>query len=476
LRFNNATVSSVTEIYINDLDVMSVDQSAFIAIWTASTNPVKGYVSITPEGYTSPVVFSISAVASHSGYLTLSVAYVSGAAPGPAYPVSVLWVRTGDLGFTGPTGYTGPLGPTGPGNFTGYTGPTGPIGPTGYTGAGAFTGPTGYTGYTGPQGNAAGLPYNFDAGTGNNPTPEYIQFDGVTPGLTTHIYFATVDALGNDQSGFLSHWADSSSTVKGYVLLRENANNATPFCVFGLSAIASGSSANGPYYVASVSYLSGTGPTNGSKIVVEWIRTGDGGIGPTGYTGPAGSAGATGPIGPTGYTGPGGGGGGSAETFYGEYSHSYGTNGYGIVQNTVKVSYPITISFPVAFSKMEIVVTLADTNSGHHYDFGIYDLSGNLLADVGPQTGLSSTGAHDLSLVQGTVTLQAGTYLFAMTGDATTLYVARNWQASTNSILYWQTSDGSSGGQLPSTISLSTSATTLDSYGDGFLPIFALHQ
>jgi len=144
-----------------------------------------------------------------------------------------------------------------------------------------------------------------------------------------------------------------------------------------------------------------------------------------------------------------------------------------VQQDVIKVSYPMSLP-ALSVSRLEINIISADSNASHYYDFGIYDLAGNLVADTGP-INVPSTGAMDIPLVQGTVAIAAGPYLFAITGNAGTVFLARTNMSGAYSLLYWQTATASSGGQLPATISLSASASTLDAYGDSYSPIFLLH-
>jgi hypothetical protein len=88
---------------------------------------------------------------------------------------------------------------------------------------------------------------------------------------------------------------------------------------------------------------------------------------------------------------------------------------------------------------------------------------------------LTTTGLYDLAVVQGTVTLNPGTYLFAFTGTATGVDLAVNGPYE-NSMFYFSTSSTSSSGALPSTVTVATSATmSTSSWGVDFTPVFLLH-
>ena len=82
---------------------------------------------------------------------------------------------TGYTGYSGYTGYTGP-GLAGSTGYTGYTGPQGATGYTGYTGHGP-TGYTGYTGYTGPTGAGTQGPTGY---TGYTVAGNFTGYTGYT--------------------------------------------------------------------------------------------------------------------------------------------------------------------------------------------------------------------------------------------------------------------------------------------------------
>jgi len=159
----NASLTTATFLYINDIDGNGTNISAFIDTIDDSTSSIKGTFKISevsnPQNF---VYYSIIGTHTHnptwfeipSGYITGSVTSFSNNTP-----VLITFARNGDIGDTGPTGATGYTGPNGPTGATGYTGPQGtqgPTGATGYTGPQGNDGPTGPTGYTGPASNVTG--------------------------------------------------------------------------------------------------------------------------------------------------------------------------------------------------------------------------------------------------------------------------------------------------------------------------------
>jgi hypothetical protein len=146
LAYNNATIGSVTQIFIDNVDAAGVTQTAWYDTWDDSTNTVRGQLTIVGNlaGSTVVNVFNVTgAVTVASGYYKIPVAYVSGSLPTNAAALAINFSRAGNLGFTGSAGTNGPTGPAGPAGPTGFTGSGGAAGPTGFTGS---QGATGFTG------------------------------------------------------------------------------------------------------------------------------------------------------------------------------------------------------------------------------------------------------------------------------------------------------------------------------------------
>ena len=146
LRLSNSTQNASTVIRADLMDSTAQDWSAILSTFADSTNTVKGYIRLFSNVYPYKfLLFSVSAVASPTGYKNISVSNVGSSTSSPFSDgdlITLCFERVGDVGATGATGPTGPTG------ATGATGPTGPTGPTGSTGA------TGATGATGPAGPA----------------------------------------------------------------------------------------------------------------------------------------------------------------------------------------------------------------------------------------------------------------------------------------------------------------------------------
>jgi len=115
-KTDNSTWSSITEIYIDNVDADSVTQTSWLATWDDSTSTNASYLEISSSvggGYST---YWVTAAAAQSGYYKLTVTYISttGSHDGNAdndFTVS----RTGDAGSAGATGPTGVTGATGSG-------------------------------------------------------------------------------------------------------------------------------------------------------------------------------------------------------------------------------------------------------------------------------------------------------------------------------------------------------------------------
>lgn len=103
LRGNNATIASITQLYVSTADAAGVAVSAILDTWDDSTSTVKGRLRLAHRtDATKWAEFTLSAVTSATGYRKLTVAYVAGSGTlSAADPVALGFVRTGDKGDTG---------------------------------------------------------------------------------------------------------------------------------------------------------------------------------------------------------------------------------------------------------------------------------------------------------------------------------------------------------------------------------------
>ena len=76
VRFNNATLSSVSQIAIDDLDKNGVNQSAYIILWDDSTNTIKGSLVFRTAGG-DVATFNITGLTDNSGWSQIAVTHVA---------------------------------------------------------------------------------------------------------------------------------------------------------------------------------------------------------------------------------------------------------------------------------------------------------------------------------------------------------------------------------------------------------------
>lgn len=101
VRFNNATVASVTAIAIDDLDANGVDQSAYIALFDDSTNTVKGTL-VFRTGGGDVATFSITGLTDNTGWFQIAVTHVASSGTfSNAEDTFIGFTRAGDKGADG---------------------------------------------------------------------------------------------------------------------------------------------------------------------------------------------------------------------------------------------------------------------------------------------------------------------------------------------------------------------------------------
>jgi hypothetical protein len=150
--------------------------------------------------------------------------------------------------------------------------------------------------------SGGGIPYTFDTATGaSNPGDGEVRINAGG----TEIYINDEDAFQRSTAGWIAAFDDSTSTVKGILILQSSSVALGVYAVTGITD-------NTGWYTLAVTEIVAPGsfPTTNGAVSVSFSRTGDlGAVGPTGAAGPAGPAGATGAAGvagPTGPTGPAG--------------------------------------------------------------------------------------------------------------------------------------------------------------------------
>ena len=144
--------------------------------------------------------------------------------------------------------------------------------------------------FIGQQGNKGGLYYLFDgASQASNPGNGDIRFNNATFGSVTTVYIDGLTADGANIESYVDTWGDSTSSVKGFLVIKSNINSDNTYCIFEVTGI----TVQTGWTDVTVQNPVGAAPTDNEKIVVEFVRAGD--KGDTGNTGPEGPVGPSSP-------------------------------------------------------------------------------------------------------------------------------------------------------------------------------------
>jgi hypothetical protein len=156
IKFNNATLSSATTMYIDDRDDNFIDIQPFLRTIDDSTSPIKGHFKVSEKlNPANFVIFTIASLIEQAGYFQISSAFVSGSVTNfaNAADITITFARTGDIGPLGPQGVQGFEGFQGPQGVGGGIGIQGIQGPQGIQGGRGTQGTSGFIGGDGTQGS-----------------------------------------------------------------------------------------------------------------------------------------------------------------------------------------------------------------------------------------------------------------------------------------------------------------------------------
>lgn len=153
----------------------------------------------------------------------------------------------------------------------------------------------GATGPTGPAGPSSGLPYDWNIATAGDPGSGKVLANHATLASATEINISKTGPSAQAFGPILALWDDSTSTIKGRLSIYTLADR-TEWIEGDVTAITD----NSTYYTVAISNVAGAGtPSADDDMVVLFIPKGDkGDTGATGATGPTGATGSTGATGP----------------------------------------------------------------------------------------------------------------------------------------------------------------------------------
>ena len=246
-RLNNATISSASEMYIDDLEFNGTDVSEWVQSWddVSGNDTNRGRIRISKANTLDTwMVFKVTgAITDASGYTKVSLVYIDTAGT----------FANDDKVFI------------------------------------SFTA-------SGEDGAIPGYFYKFDTGTSDtDPGAGEIAFNNGTYASATAIYIDDADSNGVTVSTDILTWDDSTSTIRGNLMIYDINDRSTyaRFNITGASTDASGYVKLAVTHVASNNTFSAA-----DELSVHFSRSGNkGDTGSTGATGSTGSTGATGAAG-----------------------------------------------------------------------------------------------------------------------------------------------------------------------------------
>ena len=242
-RLNNATISSATIMYIDDLEFNGTDVSAWVQSWddVAGNDTNRGRIRISKANTLDTwMVFKVTgAITDATGYSKISLVYIDSAGTfANDDKVFVSFVASGE------------------------------------------------------DGAIPGYLYNFDTGTSDtDPGAGEIAFNNGTYASATVIFIDDADQNGVTVSTDILTWDDSTSTIRGNLMIYDINDRSTyaRFNITGASTDASGYVKLAVTHVASNNTFSAA-----DELSVHFSRSGN--KGDTGNTGATGSQGPTGDV------------------------------------------------------------------------------------------------------------------------------------------------------------------------------------
>lgn len=226
LKVNNASLALATAVYISETDSDNNNLATLIASWDDGTSAIRGRLTIyNPDAPASFAVYDVTGSNTDNGaWVTLNVTYVTGAG---AFTITdslrVQFVMKGDKGNTG------------------------------------------------TDGRNSGLKYTFNSGTSGDPGVGQFLFNNATFGSVTALNISETDGDANGISTYLATWDDSTSTVKGTIILFKPTNGAVR-----ILQITGSITDSGAYDTLSVTPLTSSGSiSNGDVFYIFFIPTGD---------------------------------------------------------------------------------------------------------------------------------------------------------------------------------------------------------
>lgn len=123
--------------------------------------------------------------------------------------------------------------------------------------------------------------------------------------------------------------------------------------------------------------------------------------------------------------------------------------------------YPFIVPYPQKVTDLCVFIVTGDAEN--NTDIGIYDFAGNLLGHIGAQV-IASSDSFSFALTDGPIVIGPGMYFLGFTSEGTTVELAIGASSEVNFGLKLNSAGStSSGGALPSTITVNTGLSEGDS-------------
>jgi len=243
-RLNNATISSASEMYIDDLEFNGTDVTAWVQSWDDVTgnDTNRGRIRISKANTLDTwMVFKVTgAITDATGYSKITLVYIDSAGS----------FADDDKVFI------------------------------------AFTA-------SGEDGAIPGYFYKFDTNTADSdPGAGEVKFNNGTYASATAIYINDADSNGASTATDVQSWGGSTSTIKGSLHIVD-INDSSTYARFKITAAVTDASG---YNKITVAHLASNNTFSAAdELSITFVRAGDKGTtGDTGSTGSTGSTGATG--------------------------------------------------------------------------------------------------------------------------------------------------------------------------------------
>jgi len=221
IRFNNATLASVTFLYVDNTAVGGGSVAAWLDSFDNVASSTRGYVHVQQPGATGFAIFVVTgAVIDGTGYRKIPVTYVDGVTlPADEQRVTLLFAPTGATGLPG-----------------------------------------------------AGVPLLFSTTTtDSDPGAGTLRFDNATLASVTRLYVDNTAVGGGTITAWLDSFDNAVASIPGQITITEPASGK--FFVFNVvGTVLDGTG----YRKIIVAFVSGSSslPTNGGAIVMAFVANG----------------------------------------------------------------------------------------------------------------------------------------------------------------------------------------------------------